>query len=135
MATQEGGKFEGLQGNSSDFLKVLLTLKANIMRDLHVATIGKVIEQYDTTFSVKPYPLTNDESEKVVKCYYLRDLELNVGDIVVVLYMDRDYIQAFKQTQLGQEPSKINKSSELHSEKYGIIIGILASGSQNNSGD
>lgn len=133
MAALEPGKFEGLNGTSSDFLKVLFALKANIMRDLHVATLGKVIEQTDITFLVKPFPLTTEEDEKVIKCYCLKDLTISVDDIAVVLYIDRDFIQALKQIKLGQEPSRINKSSELHSEKYGIIIGIVSLESQNNS--
>jgi hypothetical protein len=139
MAIQEGGKFEGLQGNSSDFLKVLLALKKNIMRDLHVGTLATVvgINQTDLTFSVKPFPLLNEESEKAISCISLQNLvsELAEGDVVLVNFLDRDFIQALKQIKLGQKPSAISKSSETHSESYGIIIGIVYSMSQNNSDD
>lgn len=132
MSSQYDEKFGGLNIASADLLKVLLKLESKTMKDIHVASICKVVSVDEPTVSVKPYPLLYNESEKVIKCYYLEGLHLNVNDIVVVLYTDREYSQVLKQLKMRQEPSKLNKSSELHSEKYGIIIGLIHSVSQND---
>ena len=119
------GRFNSINGNSSDFFKVLLALKANTMRDIHVATLGQVIS-YDSTSkvaTVKPFPLVQKEAEKLITCYTTKDVATN--DIVVVLFTDRDFIQNLKQLKAGQQTSSINDISDLHSERYGIIIGTI----------
>lgn len=116
-------KFKGPQGNSSDFLKVLLAVKDKAMRDTHVATIAKVIELGDMTHRCSIIPTLKDESEKFVQAYYLEGLELDVDDIVLILFTDRNFTQNLRQLHYNQKLSPLEGQSELHSQSYGIIIG------------
>ena len=120
-------KFAGPQGNSSDFLKVLLALEAKTMRDTHVATIAKIVELGTTTHRCVVIPTLKDESEKFIYAYYLEDITLNVDDVVLILFTDRNFTQNLRQIDYNQKLSLLDSQSELHSQSYGIIIGKLRS--------
>lgn len=110
---------------SSDFLKVLLALKSNVMKDLHVATLGCVEEINDNVYKCRVFPFSKDEQEKDIECRRLSSVSPVVGSYVLILFLDRDFIQNLKQINSSQPLTPIKDTTELHSERYGIIIGLV----------
>lgn len=116
-----------LNQNTDDFLEVLLTLKANIFRDLKVATLGIVKEIKDKKFIVNPFPTIIDENkERNIETFCIDGLQINQNDIVVVLFLDRNFIQNLNQATNNQKLTQLNKNVVLHSENFGIIIGKIS---------
>lgn len=111
--------------NSGDLLRILLALEKKIMRELKVASLAKVKQiNNDNRVMVEKFPLTEDESPVLNECYNnVKDLKID--DIVIVLYMDRNFIQNLNQLKNNQNLTNSNKKDELHSNKYGIIISKL----------
>lgn len=112
--------------SKDDDLEVLLTLKRNIFKNLKVASLAQVKEVGETTIKVSLFPVYSDESELTVDCYKLNNLELSKEDVVLVLFLDKNFIQNLKQIKNNQNKTNLDSNNiELHSLKYGIIIGIL----------
>lgn len=118
------------QGNrgisKNDDLEVLLALKRNILRDLKVASLGIVKSIKDNIIKVNLFPTYTKESEITIDCYCLKNLEVNKDNVVLVLFLDRNFIQNLNQKNNNQQFTKIDsKNIELHSLKYGVVIGII----------
>lgn len=118
------------QGNrgisKNDDLEVLLALKRNILRDLKVASLGIVKSIKDNIIKVNLFPTYTNESEITIDCYCLKSLEVNKDNVVLVLFLDRNFIQNLNQKNNNQQLTKIDsKNIELHSLKYGVVIGII----------
>lgn len=114
-------KYQGYSGNPTDedLMALVNALIDNIMRNLHVATLAKVVDS--ANLLVQPFPTQNEESEKQVKCVKADGLTLTNGDIVLVIYTDRDFRQNLNQIKNRSQISKV-LTKEYHSEKFGIII-------------
>lgn len=118
------------QGNrgisKNDDLEVLLALKRNILRDLKVASLGIVKSIKDNIIKVNLFPTYTNESEITIDCYCLKNLEVNKDNVVLVLFLDRNFIQNLNQKNNNQQLTKVDsKNIELHSLKYGVVIGII----------
>lgn len=118
------------QGNrgisKNDDLEVLLALKRNILRDLKVASLGIVKSIKDNIIKVNLFPTYTNESEITIDCYCLKNLEVNKDNVVLVLFLDRNFIQNLNQKNNNQRLTNIDsKNIELHSLKYGVVIGII----------
>lgn len=122
-------KFSGTKMISSDFLRVLLALKENIMKDLKVATLAivKSINEKTQTCIVEPFPLLEIEKNKNITCVVNNIDNLSIKDIVLVIFLDRNFLQNLGQIKNQQEKTNLKKNTELHSEKYGIIISKIIS--------
>lgn len=122
-------KFNGNDGGNEDLLAVLLQFEKYIKREIRVASIAKVKSINGTTAVVQTYPQLEDESDKNVECqlaYQFQQADaLQIGDIVVVLYMDRNFQAALAKLKANQVPSKLNENIKLHYDRYGIIIAKL----------
>lgn len=118
---------QGYRGISkNDDLEVLLALKRNILRDLKVASLGIVKSIKDNIIKVNLFPTYTNESEITIDCYCLKNLEVNKDDVVLVLFLDRNFIQNLNQKNNNQQLTKVDsKNIELHSLKYGVVIGII----------
>lgn len=111
--------------DENDLLTVLLTVKSNILRDLKVASLGVVKEIEDNNYIVKLFPLLQNENEKTILCFKLKDITIVKNDVVLILFTDRNFIQNLKQIKLNQTLTKLTENYDLHSHNYGIIIGKL----------
>ena len=118
---------QGYRGISkNDDLEVLLALKRNILRDLKVASLGIVKSIKDNIIKVNLFPTYTNESEITIDCYCLKNLEVNKDNVVLVLFLDRNFIQNLNQKNNNQQLNKVDsKNIELHSLKYGVVIGII----------
>lgn len=118
---------QGYRGISkNDDLEVLLALKRNILRDLKVASLGIVKSIKDNIIKVNLFPTYTNESEITIDCYCLKNLEVNKDNVVLVLFLDRNFIQNLNQKNNNQQLTKIDSNNiELHSLKYGVVIGII----------
>lgn len=118
--------FNGTTFKDDDLMAVLLALKANIMKDLNVATIGVVKSIAENRITVEPYPkVTNEKATRYIECFQLQGLQLQLKDIVVVLFLDKDSATTIKKLKAGQTPSALPENTDLHKQKYGVIIGKL----------
>jgi len=110
---------------TSDFLRVLLTLKQNIFRDLHVATVGIVTSSTLLEEGVTTYTCNEMCNSKMqIDCYALEGLTLTQNDVVLILFVDNDFRQNYKRLKLGQQTIDM-ETKNLHAMSYGIIIGKL----------
>lgn len=116
---------EGYSFYEDDLMAVCTELKANIFRNLKVATLGKVISINNNIIKCKPFPLIENETEKIIDCYSLNHLNLQKNDIVLILFIDRNFIQNLKQIKNDQKLTRLQQNVDLHSDKFGIVIGIL----------
>lgn len=117
--------FEGINGVSSDFLKVLLQLKTITKKETHVATLAIVSDTSKSgegLYTCQIIPTLNDENDKMISVYCVEGLTLQENDVVLILFLDNNFVQNLKQIRRGQKISKLQSQSETHSESYGIII-------------
>lgn len=118
---------------------VLLALKTHINRNLNVATFAEV-QKIDTStqiVTVKPFPLIDGESEKNIDCFSCMIPNMSNGvswvslvdnlaihDIVLVVFVNRNSSQAFTQLKNKQNITSLSENTDLHSDKYGVIVGL-----------
>lgn len=114
--------------NENDFMALLEALKNNVYRNTHTSSLAVVKGLKATNYGVLqevdvlPFPQSERTGNFVLQCYSYCDEVLNVGDIVVVLFLDRDYRQNLKTILNGSETSYVIKDYNLHSIDYGLII-------------
>lgn len=111
---------DGTNGiNNNSFLDVLLTLKQNIMRDLNVAEVCKIVEVQSGSVCVVN-PINNRNQRLYV--YNLYNATVSVDDLVLVVFTNTDsrlnLNKAANDISLQDTQEKI-----LHSINYGIIVG------------
>lgn len=105
---------------SSDFLKVLLTLKDNIMKSTNVCMIGKV-ERIDN----EKYIVSNINNSKLkISCSKVKNLTVEKDNIVVVLFTDEDNRTNLSRISKDTKTQDSNTTT-LHSLDYGIIVAII----------
>ena len=133
-------KYATTSSEQGGLLDVLLALKSNIMRGLNVATFAEVqeVDEANQIVTVRPFPLVEGESEKNISCFSCLMPHLdgeNIAwssmiksfgkkDVVLVVFLNRNSSQSFKQAKLKQTLSTLKENSELHSDKFGVIIGM-----------
>lgn len=111
---------------SNTDLDVLLALKTNIFKNLKVATLGQVTSVDNDVITASIFPLYKDEDTLNLEVYKLKNLDIKKDDIVLILFLDRNFNQNLKQTKNNQARTNLVESKDtLHSYKNGIIIGIL----------
>ena len=102
---------------------VLDALKANIMRVLHCGSIGIITEIKQSTIMCKLLPTSKGCTNNIVECYYVEPFTpYQVGDEVIILFMDDDFRTNQKQLDNNMNLSELLETSEKHSSSYGIII-------------
>lgn len=112
------------------------------------------IDKSSGKVQVRPFPLLENESSKIITCLtsFKRDIKaahgsisgfgeftitnfeyeyndllnlLTKGDIVLVIFTNRQSEQAFKQIKNGGKASYLTYKSDLHSDTNGIIVDII----------
>ena len=123
--------FEQQIAEAKSLLDVLLILKQKTMLDTHVATLAYLNEQiqpHDGKFGIwtaSPFPLDSGQSEYRIQAYYFdkaSDNSLKSGDIVVILFMDRNFINNLQSAFTEPKPTN---DEIIHSLKYGVLIKSL----------
>lgn len=115
---------------SSDFLKVLLALKSNIMKDLHVATICKVnsIKVIRDANNQALYTLYDCISINNANCFFicfaLKDLDISINSYALVLFCDEDNLINYKRIKTNELIKDVTSENK-HSYSYGVIIGLI----------
>ena len=105
---------------SGDFLRVLLALKKNIMRDINVADVCQVKQNNsDGTWTCQS--LSDNSSFQAIA---LVDVQVALDDVVCVLFMNYDFRSNLKKIQVGQQP-QIMTSGSNHSKSAALIIGVV----------
>ena len=96
--------YQNQVGNIHDLLDVLIVFREKLLKDINVATLAfykKRVEEYTSTkkygiIEVAPFPLTESETENTITVYHFTDVEFNENDIVIILFMDTNFIQNLK---------------------------------------
>lgn len=125
----------------SDFLRVLMALKTNIMKDINVCDIAIVksisdegvyctmLNNSQTTVLAKVMsPLkteSNEETNTTDTTDSTTEPQLQVNDIVVVLYTNTDFRQNLAKLSAGESTYDVDSTTR-HSKSFGVIIGTLA---------
>lgn len=139
--TNRDSKYANTKSVQGGLLDVMLALKSNIMRALKVATLAEVqsIDSKTQIVKVKPFPLIEGESEKIIECETIMTPamqdnsftfvnlanKLSKKDIVLVVFLDRNSSQNLSQAKKKQKLSTLKENSELHSDKFGIIVALV----------
>lgn len=120
-------KFKGYESQPSenDILELSYAIINNVMRNLHVASIGIVTKINEEKINVKLIPTNEGENEKEVIAYNYVGLTLEENDKVLLIYTDNDFRENIE--ALKNNKTKLNKNTnmEKHIEKFGIIINKL----------
>lgn len=115
----------GNETTSSDFLRVLLTLKANVMKDTHVADVCKVASTKSGMDGLTSYMCTSINNSNIsFQTYALSNIAINTGDYVLVLFCDDDFRANYRRAKQGQILQNTD-TAQKHSTSYGIIIGTI----------
>ena len=109
----------GNQTFDSDFLKVLLALKQNVMKSLNSSDVCSI-----ETVNPDSYSCKSLGSGDMIECYALKDLVLTEKDIVVIIYPDYDFRSNLRRIKNNKELQYVNQESR-HTKDCGIIIGVL----------
>ena len=139
--TNRDSKYANTKSVQGGLLDVMLALKSNIMRALKVATLAEVqsIDNKTQIVKVKPFPLIEGETEKIIECetimipamqdnsFTFVNLanKLSKKDVVLVVFLDRNSSQNLSQAKKKQKLSTLKENSELHSDKFGIIVALV----------
>lgn len=110
----------GNRVDEPDFLKVLLTLKRNVMKDTNVAEVCKVTEVKENSITA----IAINNSSLRLNCIKLKNLEIAKNDLVVVLFTNTDFRLNLSKIRQNQNIQNITEDI-LHSTNYGIIIGVI----------
>lgn len=105
---------------SSDFLRVLLALKQNTMRDNNVAEVAQVTNVTSDTLTCTLLSNANT----YVNCIKLQNLDIKKDDIVLIVFTNKDFRQNLNRIKNNQKPID-NQAETLHSLSYGIVVGLV----------
>lgn len=107
--------------NNFQLMDVLIQLKNNIMRDLNVCKICKVIEKKnDYVYMVSSI---NNENQRLY-AFDFCESKININDIVIVIFTDEDNRINLNKI-LNEEKTQIAESINMHALEYGVIINKL----------
>lgn len=113
--------------NENTLLDVLLVLKDAIFKSLKVATLA-IVQSVDSTnkiLTVHQFPQETEQTS-AIQCRYLNDDSvINKGDIVLVLFLDMNFLANLRKLQKGVDVILQNADETRHSEKFGIAIKTL----------
>lgn len=137
-STNTNNSYAGVNNDKQGgLLEALLALKLNINRDLNVATLAEVVE-VDTSnnvATVRPFPLLDNENEKSIdvigslyydgKDYHSITSLLELKDVVLVVFLNRNTNTALRQTKNKQKRTTLTSNTDLHSDKFGVITNII----------
>lgn len=114
-----------------------------------------IVDKLNNKVSVKPFPLLDSENQKNIECTcsLYRDIkkivinvptfggstedvsiewewksiinELEVNDIVCVVFMDRNFKQNLKQSRTNNKLSNLSDEQKYHSDSYGVIVAVM----------
>lgn len=126
------------QGNETeDWIDVLKNATTRAVDKVNVATLAFVEEEIDTTndkydiVTVSPFPLEQGQKEYTIRAYCpkdfsvrrnKKDVSIKKGDIVVVLFINKD----FRYNLEYDEPQQ-SSSEDYHPITCGVIVNILYS--------
>ena len=110
----------GNKNVTSDFLRVLLTLKKNIFRDLNVAEVGVIGNIDGDDINVT---LFADGTN--ILCKKLSQITLKSGDVAVIIFAGHSFATNANRVKNNQLPVYSGDSETLHTRSTGIIIGTL----------
>lgn len=115
----------GNKNVSSDFTRVMMSVKSNIMRDLHVADICKVTSIKNDAYGITTYMCTSiEDGSRTIQAFSVSNITVNVGNAVLVLFCDDDIRANYRRVKSSQ--ATFNKeTTNKHSTEYGIIVGII----------
>lgn len=119
----------GNRVDEPDFLKVLLTLKRNIMQDTNVAEVCKVLEINNDVYTVSPI----NNSNVRLKCYKLASLDPKKDDLVLVIFTNTDYRLNLNKIN-NNKPTQTITDELLHSLNYGVITGSVSNSGSTDVG-
>lgn len=112
-----------------DLLSVLLTLENRIMRRLQVASLAKVlsINNNSKECGVELIPKDMGVQASKITCKYSDSIEedLEIGSIVVVLFLNKDSRQQLRLLEKDIDSSNILQLENNHKEENGIVIDIF----------
>ena len=114
-------KVSGNKNVSSDFLRVLLALKSNVMKDLNVAELAIVNQIKNDTY----YCSLINSSNITLNCIKLKNLQVQENDIVLVIFTNTDFRQNLKRIKSNQKTIDNVTNENLHNKSYAIIVGII----------
>lgn len=116
---------------ANNLLDVLLIMKEKTSMDINVASLAYVSdiikkrsEDKDVRhdygiLTVKPFPLHIEQEEYAIQGYYFNQHNYEVGDIVLVIYTDLNFIPFLNDTT--QKP-KVSNDEDYHSLRHAIVI-------------
>lgn len=113
----------GNKNLNDGFLDVLMALKKNTMKNIRVAEIGIV----EDVISLKCSLLNNPSL--FIQCAKLTSLELNKGDVVLIIFTDTDFRSNLKRVNDNLKPLEVTEVN--HSINYGVVIGIIKENKEN----
>ena len=144
-STNRDPKYASTKSTQGGLYDVILALRYNIMKNLNVATLAEVqsVDSQHQIATVKPFPLIDGELSKNIDCYsclipkvVIEDDKTSVEwislidslamhDIVLVVFVNRSSSQNLEQAKANQKLTALQENSELHSDRYGMIVGLL----------
>ena len=137
-STNTNNSYTGVNNDKQGgLLEALLALKLNINRDLNVATLAEVVEvdTNNNVATVRPFPLLDNENEKSIdvigslyydgKDYHSITSLLELKDVVLVVFLNRNTNTALRQTKNKQKRTTLTSNTDLHSDKFGVITNII----------
>ncbi len=108
---------------SSDFMRVLMALKAHTMRAIPVADLV-VVTKIDGD-NIKAAYLANQNT--FVECIALKSLQLKVGDIALCVFTKTRFRENLAKVKAGKQPQTMPDNTEIHSRNNGVIVGVVYS--------
>lgn len=110
----------GNKTENTSFLDVCFALKNNIFRTMNVADLC-VVRSINDNIARCEY-LTN--SETTIETTMLMNLEINVNDVVLVVFTTNDFRASLKAYKTNQANTN-NTTTTFHDKRYGVIVGVI----------
>lgn len=112
-------QYTGNKHSKGNLLDVLLSLKQNINKDMQVAEICKILSITDDDIKVTSI----NKSEQLI-CTKLQNLDLQVDDIVLVVFTNTDFRINLSRIKANQQTQPLSKNV-LHSSNFGVVVGLV----------
>ena len=112
-------EYTGNKTSKHTLVDVALITKQTTMKDTNVAEICKVLAINDNGIKV-----SSINFEEQLYCTALQNLDVQINDIVLVVYTNTDYRINLSRIKAGQSLQTLNNNT-LHSKNFGVIIGLI----------
>lgn len=103
-----------------DAVEIFKAFQNKINKDIKVASLAKITEVNNQYVKAVYYPIDEKDTSVVISAWNISKLDLKINDIVLIVFLDRDFRNHTDDIDKNNPPTTSNVY--LHNISFGVVI-------------